>query len=240
MRLLSIKEQKKKDELEKNLQRARSIETSEELTSKREELNGLKDELDKTLRDGALKLEEHLSVANLRRDELKNEVTTLENRRKEALLPLEIREKAVQDEEQRLRDKVSSFEKEKANFQLDLEGLHYHLDAVSERELNVSKQEELLHARQRGIEEQSSSVASQSKALSGELDNFAAVTQKRATELKQWEETLRAVSEEHLIARERFEKREQNLRDRERALLDKYNQLAKTTERIYGPGKRSI
>ncbi len=240
MRLLNVKEQKKKDEADKNLQIARAKETAEELATKREELNDTRDTFAATLAEQNKEFEENLSVQKTKRDALNTEVQLLENRKKQALLPLENREKAVQDKEQELGKAVAALGAEKADFQRNLEGLHAHIDAVAERELNVSKQEELLRARARGIEAQTSSTKSQSAKLSNQLQEFSAASLKRANELKAWEDTLRAVSEEHLMARENFTKREQKLKDGERALLDKYKQLEKTTQRIHGSGKLSL
>ncbi len=240
MRLLSIKEQKKKDEADKNLQIARAKETAEELSVNREALNNTKDEFAATLAEQNKITEEELSNQKTKRDALNTEVQLLENRKKQALLPLEEREKAVQDKDQELVTERAALGAEKADFQRNLEGLHSHIDAVAERELNVSKQEELLHARARGIEGQGASIKSQSSQLSQQLQEFSAASLKRANELKVWEDTLRAVSEEHLMARENFTKREQKLKDGERALLDKYKQLEKTIQRIHDPGKRTL
>ncbi len=232
MRLLNVKEQKKKDEAEKNLQIARAKETAEELTTKRVELNNIQDTFSKTLDEQNKTFEEQQAQQKAQKDTLKAEVDILENRKKQALLPLEEREKAIHDKEQELGKAFAALDVERADFQTSLEGLHSHLDAVAERELNVSRQEELLHARARGIETQSASIKAQSAQLSEQLQSFSAASQKRATELKNWEDTLRAVSEEHLMAREQFGKKEQDLRNRELALRDKYKQLEITTKEI--------
>ncbi len=240
MRLLNVKEQKKKDDADKNLQIARAKETAEELGTKREELNNTRDEFTRTLQLQQIEFEAETNKQNRIRDELKAEVKDLENRKKQALLPLENREEAIQDKEQELGKAFAALGAEKADFQQSLEGLHAHIDAVAERELNVSKQEELLHARARGIEAQTVSTKSQSAKLSNQLQEFSAASLKRANELKTWEDTLRAVSEEHLMARENFTKREQKLKDGERALLDKYQQLEKTIQRVHGTRERTL
>ncbi len=232
MQLLKIQEQKKKVDVEQKLQVLRSQEIGEELETKRAQLNVLNDDFDKAMAVQSNIFEIEKSKLGTEIASLEREVDELERRKKQALLPLEEREKSIEDEKQKLRRAKELLDSGNEDLETNTELLKERIDAVSERELQVTNGENSLDLRRKGVESQATSVTHQSRALSEHMQVFAlqVASEKRSifSEQQKLEATKIYIDNERI----RQQKREIQFSNERRALLDAYKTLERNYQRL--------
>ncbi len=232
MRLLKIQEQKKKVDVEQRLQVMRAQEIGEELESKRTQLNALNDDFDNALKMHRFAFEEEKEELAAAISALKTEVAELERRKKQALLPLEEREKAVEDEKQKLRRAKELLDERNQELDDNLEYVAQRLDVIAERELQVTSGENSLDIRRKGVEAQATSITAQSRALSDHMQAFALQIASERKSVFAEQQKLEATKTYIDNERIRQQHRELQFINERRALLDAYKTLERNYQRL--------
>ncbi len=234
MKLLSIKETVAKKDKQLALQVLRNQEIAEQAENRRGELNDIEVEFQQTLKTQqdvwAKEKEDHATWRN----EAQVEVFSLENRRYLALLPLETQQEQLNNDKRAFEERVAAFEAEKLIFEEAKSSLMSQLDQVAERELLVGRSEKELALRKKGVEQQASSIAAQSKQLTIHLTEFSREMSVKNADLVNREIMVKAQTAGNAAQKERLEQWEQELREERRKLRDAYQQLEKSTKEIHG------
>ena len=165
MRLLSAPEGKSKRVLDNAEQIVRSQELDALIVSKRKEISDLDAVLVRTLSEKGAKNYEEEQAWKEKLTVLTNEVEALESRRKSALIPLEEREKTVQDKESVLLQREETIVIKESDLEYTKQLLEDKLDTVSEREQDAISQDKRLTNREANIKLQEAQVEQRMKAL---------------------------------------------------------------------------
>lgn len=225
MRLLSTPQGKSARELETAQQALRITQLDETMRAKRKELNDLDKQLENDLSEKGLRnyQEEQLWKAKLAG--LAREVEALESRRKSALVPLEEREKAVQDRESVLLQREESVVLRESDVEYAKDSLEERIDSVSEREQGANDNDKRLSIREANIRLQEQETAKRADALARIMNESYVETESAKTDLARQKAVIKgrdtAISERERIVAEK----EAGFADRERAIADRYKTL---------------
>jgi hypothetical protein len=205
---------------------------NEVLIKKRKELEKLEVEFEATIsRQQAMwekeKLEFIQSVNTLR-----EEVKRLEDKRKQALIPLDEQKRKIQEDNDALWMEKAKFKEDKEEFEDELEFLEDKLSSVAERETEASRIAVIQQKEQSGIDSQKELVSKQSRDLSLAMFNFRKEAEIREKDIKTVEAVIilkqKALKDKEL----ELAKIEQGFVNRERAIQDKYATLERTMNRL--------
>jgi len=219
----------KASELARDIRRTNDI--KEALDKARVELNNVNSEFELSLaRQRVAWITEEENYLNKIKD-LQVEIKSLEDSRKQLLIPIDIERKRVDNiniEAQALM--AQAIEKQKYADDLS-EKLQDHLDEVGEKEEALKQREEFLLSKEQVFEERSASLQKTSEEVSKQMQTFLSEmnvkekdfnTKKRELDLKE----INITSRESVL-----NERELYLNNREREINDKYQTLLRTTNR---------
>lgn len=232
MKLLSIIKNREAKQESDVIKRLRSKEIDEEYNRKLQLLNTLNDDFDKALKSQkdtyATEKEAHLAWRHTEDEEVKK----LEDRRTHALLPIEEREKAVEDRER----KVSEVELQQMNTKVEYNDLMLLLQTRLTEATEIKSQNTqtsiAFGLQKQGIDRQSESVKEQAQQLSSAMSSFMLKSKQRESELVS-RETVCQLKESGFEMREaRNTMKEKELKLLEVGLKDRYAQLEKTQKEI--------
>lgn len=164
--------------------------------------------------------------------EMKHEVQILENRKKQALIPLEVYKKQAQDLFNLAQDAKNRAESHEKELEVVRDRLEDKLDEVGQKTVDLDNLEQRLYIQKQGIEIQTKQIQESSKKLSQELQAFADQKAKdeqdileRKKTLKLWEHSLSAKERQlnniakGLMSKEKRLKDEREVLNRERKRL---------------------
>lgn len=225
MRLLSPKEGKSRQELDIQSQERRIVELDALINTKRIELDNLDRQLLKILSDNGAERYNEEEEWRSKISSLTEEVEQLEARRKRALVPLEEKEKELQDKDSALLKREEQIVIKESNLEYTKEALQDRLDAVSEREQDATDYAQKLNNREFAVQFQEQQIKERMVALTTIIkEAFEDMQRSQAESAKQ--KAILKGREVPLLERERnVEMREKSFADRERAITDKYQTL---------------
>jgi len=226
----------KEKQTEINLKRAITVDSALEV--KRKLLNDIQLETDIALARQANVLAEEKEAQSVKIRELKSEVINLEQRKKEALIPITAKWQELEEYNSKVKAEKLEIDMLRVKYQVNLELLEEKLSEVGERELNVIDNEKRQKIAQWGIESQKEVITNQSKELNRRLAEYQASTEAREIDLTT-KQTKLALKEQELETKEKELKNiEKGFIDRERSLQDRYATLERTTQRFNASEKR--
>lgn len=216
----------KENQLHRDIVRIDSI--KKELTSKRLLLQKLETEFEETLkrqRENWLK-EENKYIES--KNAIEKETEELEKRKKQALIPLEEREKVISEHENEIKNILAELERKNEDFVNNIEALEKRLEEVSEREQEAERISKIQLKKKEGIEIQQELISNQSKDFNDMMTKAIADISKKSSVLSK-KETELLLKETALKDKElELGKIEKGFADREKAIIDKYNTLQRS------------
>jgi len=213
----------KEQQISRDLLRVNSID--KELNNKRLLLSQLEKEFEDTLKRQRedWEYEENLFIQN--KNKLKTETEGLEQRKKQALIPLAEKENEL-DERSKLIDKIlKELEQKNEDFIDSIEALEERLTEISIREQEADRVSKLQLKKKKGIEAQQEQISNQAKEFNDMMAKAVADISEKDSKLSR-KETKLLLRENAIKEREiEISKIEKGFTDRERAITDKYNTL---------------
>lgn len=220
----------KEKEISVGIQRLASL--NKEITRKRQELEKLNLEFEISGERQNIQWEkdkaENAKICNA----LIKEVQILEERKKQALLPLTEKWKEIEVIEQKLKQKEVDLEEKDEKLSEQLELLEEKLSSLGEREINADKLGKQQAIAQEGIDSQKAQIALQAKQMNETIVKATIEAKARETAISKRESAikLRELALEDKL--KEIEQIEAGYASREKAIKDKYETLNRTLERI--------
>lgn len=163
---------------------------------------------------------------------LRKEVEGLEERRRQALIPLTERAKILDTKASALDEREVKLNKFEEGLLQEADQLVNRLDEVSERELQADKTAKTLAIQEEGIKAQAAQVAAGSASLTGAIAQATAESNKREEALVLREFAVKG-KEANIAERERkVNEKEAGFDNREKAIKDQYEALRQAIEEI--------
>lgn len=232
MKLLSSFETRDKREQLNTALSSRSAGLDEAIVAKRKELLTMDEEFLRAIEHNRLTRMSEEAEWEQRNQALRAETEGLERRKAIALVPLEEREKAIENTREALLQRESNVSKREEEAEKNLELLEMRLDDASDRLANAQKRAQELSRREEGVkmqEAQTKARASEFNALlTDTLLNFDKQRLEIATKLRELEGKETVLRE--LEARISFA--EKDLVSRETRLADRYATLERATKEV--------
>lgn len=225
MRLLSAPEGKSRRDIDNASQELRSQELDKILASKRKEINDLDAVLVRTLSENGTKNYEEEQAWKNKIAELASEVSALESRRKSALIPLEEREKSVQDRESALLQREETIVIKESDIEYTKQALEDKLDSLSEREQDVLDYSKKLANREANIKLQEIQVETRLKALTTILQESYEEIIKSQSEQAQAKAILKGRDVSISEREKNVSQQVASFENREKAIVDRYKTL---------------
>lgn len=230
MKLLTPIETRNKKETQNIALSSRGASLDEAIVTKRKELLSLDEEFLRTIENNrAIRVQEENQWEGSN-SKLRVETEELENRKRLALLPLEQREKEIENAHEVLSQREEKVSKKEDEVSKNLELLELRLDDASERLENVHKRSQELDRREKGVEAQETQTRART-------NDFNALLTKTLTNLDQQRLDialrLKETEGKEMVSQEketRLKQKEQDLVSREIRLADRYAMLERTTE----------
>lgn len=196
-----------------------------EIAKKRQELQAIENEFDDTIdrQHRAWKKDELVFIENIQA--LRAEVHVLEERKKQALIPIDEKVKEIEQFAASVEDKSKYLDQRERTLDEQIEVLEERLSEVAEREQAADMVSKIQANAQKGIDQQREQIQVQSKNFTSMLDSTLLGIQEKEQRLniKQAQNDLK---EQALNDKEKeLNKIEQGFKDRERAINDKYETL---------------
>lgn len=232
MKLLKTEEGKSKRSIDNAAQELRGVQLDALIVSKRKELDSTDRQLTAVLSEKGQQGQKEESFWKERISELTREVDALESRRKAALVPLQEREKAIQDKESVLLKREEQSSIKESDLERTRELLEDKLDDVSEREQTAIDYAGTLESRSSVLSLQEDDMQKRQDALVSVL--------RQAVEEKAREEALLSQQKAMLKGREvvisereaEAAKKEKSFADREKKILDQYQTLQRAIAEV--------
>lgn len=204
-----------------------------QLKIKGQELEKIKLEYEITTQKQLIKFEEEKEVYKKILNELKSEISNLEVKRKELLLPLDEKWKELEAVESSLRDRqIELINNTQITNKLQ-EDLEERLTEVSEREEDARILNQKQKIAQQGIDKQKEQIILQNKTLNESIIQTNSDFQERQ-QILTFKETELNLKEIELKTKEKeLLAKEQQQKDKDKEIADKYATLQRTLER-YG------
>lgn len=231
MKLLLPKQHQQNKEKEDAVKRIRTAELEKEYEDKLRLLNNLNADFEKALEVQKDTYAEEKEKHALWRNAAQIEVSALEIRKNNALLPIVERENEVTLKEERLREGLDVLEQAKASLEEEKEFMYKRLEEVGERETEVRHSQDSLVIRKSGIDAQSESIKLQAKQFSKTLEELAKASMEREQEYQTRKTILDARADTLEMKETRLSGMDKELTNRERALADRYQTLERTIKR---------
>lgn len=227
MKLLSSSEGTNKRQLDTSSQELRSVQLDTLIRGKQKEISDLDRQLMNSLSEFGKQTSEQEAIIRGRISSLTSEVESLEFRKKQALVPLEEKDKELQDKERVLEGREETVAIKESDLENKAQLLEDRLDSLSEREQSATDYSNLLNARELRIAVQEENVHKRMDAVSALMKEAFEEKKNSETELNTQRAMLkgRAVSlteREEIVA-----KKEAGFANRERKILDQYHSLQK-------------
>ena len=201
------------------------------LTLKRQELNKVTLELEITNQKQLVQFETDKELYEKQIGELKSEVSNLDAKRKELLLPLDDRWKEIEATQAVLSKKETELTTNTQLVNEQLDDLQERLSDVAEREQDAKILGQKQKIAQQGIDKQKEQIILQNKSLNEMVMKANQDFKNKERDLNVRTTTIN-LKESNLIAREeQLFLKEQKLVDKERQINDKYATLQRTLER---------
>lgn len=175
-----------------------------------------------------------LSAFLVEKDSLSKQVEFLQEKQKQALIPLTMREKNVESMEKELSQQIQVVKKGRQDNEEMKDLLAEKLNRVGEQETDMAQREVTLQIREKGCEDQRKSIALQAKELTLTMTKFQEEYEKKTHELSA-RETI--VNQKNLAVEEREKSiinTEKDLKKKESSLKERYAQLEQSKKQIHG------
>lgn len=225
MRLLSAPEGKSRRDTEIASQEIRVQELEALIIAKRKEISNLDATIVRTLSESGTKNYEEEQAWKAKIRELTREVEALESRRKSALVPLEIKEKELEDKERSLLEREETAIIKESDLEHTRQLLEDRLDDVSEREQSSVDYSNTLSNREYALQVKESELESRTAILTQTLKESLESIELTKQELAKQKAVLKG-REVSLIEREQnVTKKETGFADREKSIVDRYKTL---------------
>jgi len=232
MKLLTPPAGKSRQQVENASQELRAIQLDELIRAKRKELNDLDALTVSALSRSGIEHYEEEQKWKEKINTLTIEVEALESRRKSALVPLEEREKQVQDKDSALSKREETIAIKETDLEQTREILEDRLDAVSEREQDATKYSQILNNREFAVQLQEKQIAERMKALTDILRESYEDIQTAKTEAAQRKALLKG-RDVSITERERnVEMQEKSFANREKSIVDRYLTLQRAITEV--------
>ncbi len=225
MRLLKPLEGQNRQQAEIAQQQLRVGELDQVIRDKRKEINDLDNLLIKTLSETGKKNYEEEQMWKEKISGLTREVEALESRRKYALVPLEEREKEVENRESALLKREEIVAIKESDVEQTRELLEGKLDAISEREQEATNYSIQLNNREFAVQLQEKQISERMNGLTTILQESYDEMQKAQTEVAQRKAVLKGRDVSILEREKNVEMQENSFANREKAIADRYKSL---------------
>lgn len=239
MKLLSSPEGTNRRQLDNASQELRSTQLDALIRKKQKELNDLERQVLDSLSEfgkQSSEQEAHLKekILNLTAD-----VASLELRKQQASVPLEEKEKELQDRERVLAGREETALIKESDLDITTQVLEDRLDSLSEREQSATEYSHLLNARELRISVEEENVRQRMDAVSALMKEVYEEKKKAETEFSQERAMLKG-REVSLTEREQIvAKKEAGFVNRERKILDQYHALQQAVAETNDQRKRN-
>jgi chromosome segregation protein len=162
--------------------------------------------------------------------EMTEEVLSLEQRKALALLPLEEKERELKVEAESLKKKEKDIENIKEDLKETRNLLEEKLTETEEKFEDLNRMKKLQEVSQTGLNTQREQVSLQAKSIDKLTEEALLKIKTREAELNKKETELNLIKKALDSKEESFIKREQELENKDIALIDKYNNLIIATD----------
>lgn len=225
MRLLSQNEGKSQQLLTIEEQQRRSLELDSQIQQKRLELQALdRAHLAHLSSTGRERYEEE-TAWKAKIATLTEEVEQLEARRKKALVPLEEKEKELQDKTTALLQREEAVSLKESDNEYTREALERRLDEVGEREQEAIEFSGSLAIREANIRLQETDIKNRSEALTTLLANYQIEMVAGRKDIQEQKAVLKGRDVSITEREKEVARKEKSFIDRERRLQDRYRTL---------------
>ena len=225
MRLLTPPAGQSLRQVELAQQELRATQLDQVIKDKRKEINDLDNRLINSLSETGKKGKEEEQMWKEKIAVLTREVDALESRRKSALVPLEEREKSVQDREGVLLKREEMVLIKETDLEQTKELLEDKLDAISEREQEATDYSVTLNNREFAIQLQEKQISERMKALTDILQESFNEIQKAQAEAAQRKAVLKGRDVSITEREKNVELQEASFANREKRIVDRYQTL---------------
>lgn len=227
MRLLTPPQGKSRREIELAEQAVRAQELDELVQTKKKELNDIDLTFERSLSEKGKANYEEEEEHKARIRILEQDVQNLERRRERALLPLESKEKELQDKESALLKREREVTTKESEAEYTAQSLQDKLDTVSEREEDALEYSVTLTSREANIRLREEEIEKREASLTSILKQSMDEVNEGRTEITRQKAVLKGRGIV-LTERERaVEKSLKSIADRELRLVDRYKTLQK-------------
>lgn len=225
MRLLKPLEGQSRRQIENAQQELRSSQLDQVLKDKRKEINDLDIQLVNSLSEIGRRNYDEENMWKEKIDVLTREVEALESRRKSALVPLEEREKEVQNRESALLKREEIIAIKESDVEQTREILENKLDAISEREQDATNYSVNLNNREFAIQLQEKQIGERMAGLTIILQESYDEMQKAQAENAQRKAILKGRDVSIAEREKNVDMQEASFANREKAIVDRYKTL---------------
>ena len=203
------------------------------LTNKRHELERLEADFVAILDRQRNTLETELSEHATKINSLVSEVSRLESRKKQALIPLEEDAKKLETKDKELSEKEADLKKNEDDLDEKSELLQEKLSTVAIRESQVSGMAQKQSVAQQGIDQQKAQIALQAQEMSKAMVSTIAEFNIRENAVLRREIAL-GLQEKQLADKEKeIVSRENDFARREALLKDRFDMLERTKKNVH-------
>lgn len=225
MKLLSPPAGKSRQQIENAANELRAQQLDEVLRGKRKEINDIEKLFNSTLSEQEIRQKEEERVWRETLSNLKAEVENLERRKALAQVPLEEKERRLDNDRSALSKREEAIVIKESDLEYTKEKLEDKLDAVSEREQEAEKYAQTLNNREFAIQLQEAQIRERMKSLTVVLQETYEEIVAAQAEAAQRKAILKG-RDVSITEREKYVDMQLNsFADRERAINDRYKTL---------------
>lgn len=242
MKLLSTPQGKSRRELENVNQELRAQELDTLIRAKRKELEDLDKQVLSSFSEKATKNYEEEELWKEKIRQMTEEVENLERRKKIALVPLEQREKEVEDKISALSKREELVAIKESDIESTKEILQRRLDEVSEREQEATDYSITLNNRRFNIEFQEAEMKRNMEAITKIIAESLVEADKARAEAARRKAILKGRDVSITEREKNVEMQEASFANRERKITDQYQSLLRaiTETNLKNNGNRNI
>lgn len=237
MKLFTATDIASKREVQTNAELRKLDNVDKKLVSRIQELNRVEKDFEDTLARQKADWERETTEQALKINLLNTEVISLEERKKQSLIPLEDEYRKLDNMKEKIALKEAKLNEKLEDFDDKLELLQEKLTEVSDREVQADKMAKTQAVAQQGIDSQRDTVSHQAKELARVMEETTQHFNLRDITLAERESTISLKEAELISKQERLTEIEKSFDGRELRLKDRYEMLERTKQEING--KRS-
>ncbi len=202
------------------------------IDKKRKEIKNLEIDFNFTLEKQQSVWEDEKEKNNREIERLKREIEILEQRRRDNLLPIELRSEDLDKLQAKLEKRKEVLNRKMEEMEETKDKLEEKIEDYNERAREIDKQAQLQTIAQKGIESQRVQIANQAKDLQEMMEKANEEDRRRKNELVRLQSAI-DLKEKSLIEKEaKMKLIEEGYVAREKSIQDRYETLQRTLQRF--------